>query len=77
LTITGTVTPPHPGQKVRLEEKRSSGWKVIESDELSSEGAYKLVTAPTTRGTKKYRVVKPADADHLGAKYVLDEIQVS
>ena len=68
VTFSGTVTPEHDGQAVLLQRRKSGGgWKTVKTGVLVDAG-----TAPSTYVFKRkitrggtYRVVKPADADHV------------
>lgn len=71
VTFSGTVTPEHDGQAVLLQRRASDGsWKTIKTGVLADAG-----TAPSTYVFKRtinrggtFRVVKPADADHVKGK---------
>jgi hypothetical protein len=66
-TLTTTVAPSHAGQSVLLQRWYSGfGWRNVLSRTLnaSSKAAYTF-TLPA--GSYRFRVLKPADADHLAA----------
>lgn len=66
-TLTTTVAPSHAGQSVLLQRWYSgSGWRNVRSRTLtSSSKAAFTFTLPA--GSYQFRVLKPADADHLAA----------
>jgi hypothetical protein len=63
--ITGRVDPPHAGQSVLLQRRRSGAWRTAGERVLSLDGSYAFRIHP--RRSTRYRVVKPADADHHAA----------
>jgi hypothetical protein len=66
VAVSGSVTPKHPGQLVYLQRYVGGGiWANVTSATLSSTSVYSFHPKPTTRATWTYRVVKPADTDHL------------
>ncbi len=66
VTVSGGVNPYHVGQVVYLQHYIGSGrWVNVASGKLSSKSTYAFTLKPASRGTYSYRVVKPADADHL------------
>ncbi|HEX8074923.1 MAG TPA: hypothetical protein VF545_08075 [Thermoleophilaceae bacterium] len=67
VTFKGTVAPAHDGQTVLLQRRTSSGkWKTVATIPLTDAGT--AVSAYSRRkkvsSSGRYRVVKPADADH-------------
>ncbi|HEX9891211.1 MAG TPA: hypothetical protein VGB28_04050 [Actinomycetota bacterium] len=63
-TITGDVTPPHPGQQVVLKRRRDGRWRTVDRRTLTS-GGFSFRVRP--RRTAVYRAFKPADGDHHAA----------
>lgn len=64
-TLTGTVGPNHAGQRVTLQRQVGGVWRDDRTTTLSSSSTYRFTLLTTTKGTHAYRVVKPADADHV------------
>ncbi|HEX8972834.1 M4 family metallopeptidase [Oryzihumus sp.] len=68
VTLSGTVSPNHAGQYVYLQRYLGSGkWTTVTSKVLSSTSTYSMAWKPTLRAAYVLRVVKNADADHVGA----------
>ncbi|HYU85512.1 MAG TPA: Ig-like domain-containing protein, partial [Kribbellaceae bacterium] len=66
VTVSGGVNPYHVGQVVYLQHYTGGGrWANVASGKLSSKSTYVFTLKPSARGTYSYRVVKPADVDHL------------
>lgn len=65
VTLSGGVNPAHPGHTVYLQRLLPSGWTHVTTTRLNSASGYGFTLKPTARGNYAYRVVKPADADHL------------
>jgi serine protease len=66
VAISGSVSPKHAGQLVYLQRYVGGGtWANVTTATLSSTSVYSFHPKPTTRATWTYRVVKPADIDHL------------
>lgn len=65
VRVSGKVTPAHAGQRVQRQQRINGAWVTLSSAKLSSAGTFSFSVRPTTGGTKYYRVVKPADADHV------------
>jgi hypothetical protein len=63
--LTGGVRPGHAGQEVRLQRYRDGAWRNVKSTTLNSKSNYRFSLATGTRGKFRYRVVKPADSDHI------------
>jgi hypothetical protein len=65
-TVSVTVRPPHAGQQVLLQRFYSGfGWRNVLSRPLSSGRAAYTFALPA--GSYRFRVLKPADADHAAA----------
>jgi hypothetical protein len=78
VTVSGGVNPYHPGQTVYVQRYIGSGrWTNVASATLSSKSIYSVALKPGWRGTFSYRVVKPADADHLLAVSPTRTVKVS
>jgi len=72
VTLTGTMTPAHPGAYVKVEHYSGGAWRRVATPKMSATGAYSAVlTTPATAGWKRYRVVRPVDWDNLAAVTVL------
>jgi serine protease len=65
VLVYGSVAPNHPGQYVFLQRLLPSGWSHVTTTRLTSQSTYMFGLEPTARGSYAYRVVRPADADHL------------
>lgn len=63
-SLYGSVAPAHPGRWVYLQRYVSGTWRTVAHAVLTSDSRYAF-RLPATRGTYVYRVVRPADADHL------------
>jgi hypothetical protein len=63
VTISGSVVPAHTGSVV-LQRYTSNGWQQVATTTLSS-SRYAFTVRPAATGVYRYRVVKPADADHV------------
>ncbi|HYO60676.1 MAG TPA: hypothetical protein VEU29_02120 [Actinomycetota bacterium] len=61
--LSGSVWPPHPGDEVLLQRKGGRGWRTMRQATLSPESSFDFRWAATR--TSRYRVVKPADDDHV------------
>ena len=64
LTVTGTVSPNHRGQRAYLQRRVGGAWKTAATATLTSTSGYTLRAKPRVRGKLTYRVYKSADADH-------------
>lgn len=64
-TLSGSVGPKHAGQRVTLQRQVGGVWRDHRTATLSSRSSYRFTLLTTTRGTSSYRVVQPADADHV------------
>jgi hypothetical protein len=66
VTFKGRVYPPHDGQTVLLQRRRSTGWHTVATLPLVHATAtysyYSQKRKVTRDGT--FRVIKPADSDH-------------
>ncbi len=68
VTLTGTMTPAHPGAYVKVEHYSGGAWRRVATPKMSATGAYSAVlTTPSSAGWKRYRVVRSVDWDNLGA----------
>jgi hypothetical protein len=65
VILSGDLTPPHPGQTIRLQQLIGSTWTTIASKALAGDSTYTFTITPTARGTISYRTYRPADADNL------------
>ncbi|HTE71037.1 MAG TPA: hypothetical protein VK942_20150 [Actinomycetes bacterium] len=67
ITVTGSVSPNHAGQRAYLQRLVSGAWKTAATATLTSGSGYTLRAKPPTRGRLTYRVYKGADTDHTSA----------
>ena len=67
ITVTGTVSPNHRGQRVYLQRLVNGTWKGAATATLTSASRYTLRAKAKARGRLAYRVAKNADADHASA----------
>jgi lipoprotein-anchoring transpeptidase ErfK/SrfK len=67
--VTAYVAPNHAGQKVLLQRYYDNAWHGVGEKSLSSSSAASFGVVTTVIGTRVYRVVKPADADHASAAW--------
>lgn len=76
VTLKGKVTPKAAGQKVVLQKKiEDRKWVVERRTRLNERGRYTFKDEPSTAGSRKYRVVKPATRKH--AKGVSPSVRVT
>jgi len=65
--VSGTVTPPSPGETVVLERRDGAGWERLGSGVLGQDGSFHLGVTSTTTGLVSLRVRKLAgDASDEG-----------
>jgi hypothetical protein len=65
LTVVGTVSPNHAGQRIYLQRRVSSGkWRTAVSATLTRTSSYSLRVKPPVKGNLTYRVLKGGDSDH-------------
>lgn len=76
FTFSATVKPNHEGQKVALQRRENGSWKVVGRQDLSSTSAATFSVRHSAAGQFRYRIRKPADADHVAATSGVVEIQV-
>ena len=55
--IDGTVTPPAPGQPLRLQELVSNTWRDVKYARLDANSAFDIAVRPDVAGDYTYRVV--------------------
>jgi hypothetical protein len=77
ITITGTVSPNHAGQKAYLQRLVDGAWKTAATTTLTSTSGYTLRATPPTRGRLTYRVYKSADRDHAASGSAKQTINVT
>lgn len=63
--IAGAVRPAHDGRSVVLQRYRNGAWRQIASKALNTNSRYTFRLPTSSRGTFRFRVVKPGDVDHL------------
>lgn len=63
--IKGSVAPNHSGQSIKLQRYYSGAWHTVNTHTLSSTSSFSFTINPVATGTRKYRVYKAADSDHL------------
>ena len=75
VTLSGAVSPAHPGATVRIERYYGGRWRLVGTRTLSAASTYRAVlTTPTTKGWTRYRVVIAADKDHLAKTTALPRL---
>jgi hypothetical protein len=67
LTVVGTVSPNHAGQRVYLQRRVSGRWRTAVSATLTRTSSYSLRVKPPLKGNLTYRVLKVGDSDHTRA----------
>jgi hypothetical protein len=77
ITVTGTVSPNHAGQRVYLQRLVSGAWKTATTATLSSTSGYTLRAKPPVKGRLIYRVYKSADRDHLASASAKQTVTVT
>ncbi len=77
VTMRGSVTPAHGGETVKRKQFVDGEWITVATATLSSTGTYSFPVKPRHKGTKYYRVVKPADADHVKGRSATVTLRVS
>lgn len=63
--LRGSVAPDEGGEAVRLLRRGVDGWHTVREKQLSSRSTFRFRLATDATGTTDYRVVKPADWEHL------------
>lgn len=75
--LRGSVRPFDRGDEVRLEGRRDEQWRQLDSDRVGERGRFTFIIEPRHgEGKLRYRVVRPADADHGDGKSPLRELSV-
>ena len=64
----GYLSPAHQGTKAYLQRKSGTTWQAAGESVLTANGKYSFAIKPTAVGTRTYRVVWLADADHQGTQ---------
>jgi len=77
ITLTGTVSPNHAGQKVYLQRLVDGAWKTAATATLTSTSGYTLRATPPTKGRLTYRAYKSADRDHAASGSANQTINVT
>jgi hypothetical protein len=77
ITVTGTVSPNHAGQRVYLQRLVSGAWKTATTATLSSTSGYTLRAKPPVKGRLIYRIYKSADRDHLASASAKQTVTVT
>lgn len=67
VSLTGRLSPSHAGSSVTLQAYRSGRWESLARATLNRYSDYRFDVRRTAKGRYPFRVVKPADADHLTA----------
>ncbi len=62
VTLAGSVTPAHTGDRVMLEQRSGSGWQVFAEPLLSSQSSFQTRHAFTLGGVHELRAVLAADS---------------
>ena len=73
--VTAYVTPPHAGASVLLQRYYDGAWHGAAERTLSGSGVASFALSTWEIGTRVYRIVKPADADHRSASWPAFGIQ--
>ena len=68
VTITGSVRPRHPGERVVLQRHNGEKWVDIRGKRLDADSRYRVRWEPPTRGMKKLRVFRPTDWNHAAGR---------
>jgi predicted extracellular nuclease len=66
--LAGVVAPNHAGQTVQIQRLEGTTWTTIGTATLDEDSFYSYVVTigkKDKKGTTSFRVVKPADADHV------------
>ncbi|MPZ72485.1 MAG: S8 family serine peptidase [Nitriliruptorales bacterium] len=63
--LRGAVRPGHAGRRVVLQRYRGGAWRKVASASLTKRSRYRFRLPTASSGKIAYRVVKPADLDHL------------
>jgi len=64
LVIRGAARPVRSHHVVRLQRLGAKGWATVASGRLSAHGTYALRTKVSGRGSSRWRVVVPGDANY-------------
>ena len=64
MTVSGTVTPAHPGLEVARESFYGGAWHIVGRTTLSASSTYSFRVTPKTRGQHTLRVVSVVHEDH-------------
>lgn len=64
-TLSVAVSPSHAGQSVQLQRYYYGAWHTIATKPLGSSSITTFSVSGSVAGSYVYRVVKPADADHV------------
>ncbi|MDQ1655873.1 MAG: serine protease, partial [Cryptosporangiaceae bacterium] len=67
VKITGSVTPVKTGKPIQLQRLSGTTWITAVAGTVPASGTYLFTVRPASRGTVTYRVVIPADTDHLAS----------
>ncbi|MFL6240871.1 MAG: glycoside hydrolase family 44 protein [Actinomycetes bacterium] len=67
VTISGVLSPAHPGSTVSVQALIAHRWRTIAQPTTSATGAYAVATRPLVPGTQDYRVTWAGDVDHGAA----------
>jgi hypothetical protein len=76
ITVTGTVSPNHAGQRVLLQRLVSGAWKTAATATLTRGSGYTVRAKPPTKGRLLYRVYKSADTDHVAGASASQSVTV-
>jgi len=76
--LRGTVRPFDRGDRVRLERRQEGRWRQVGADRVGEQGRFAFVVEPrgAAQDRLRYRVVRPADADHGDGKSARRELNV-
>ncbi len=66
VMYSGVVAPNHAGQIVRIQKQNADGsWRVMGEARLNRDSFYAYRFSPGLKGTSQWRILKPADDDHV------------
>ncbi|HEY7042842.1 MAG TPA: lamin tail domain-containing protein [Nocardioidaceae bacterium] len=65
VLFTGIVAPNHAGQRVSVQHRRNGSWVTVATPKLDQDSLYRFRWTASPKGASVWRVVKPADGDHV------------
>ena len=67
VRMKGTVAPAVAGARIVLQRYVSGSWRDLSHTTFSASGAYDFNVPTKVRGSRAYRVYRPADSRHVSA----------